>query len=328
LLKEAFYPTFYRAMTWLVVASPCALVISTPASILSAIANGARRGVLFKGGVHLEQTAALKVVAFDKTGTLTSGEPSVTAVIPLGDTGEEQLLSLAAACESRSEHPLARAVVTAARKRGLQIPPSSRFQSVPGQGVEARVNGQSTWIGNERMFHERRVAIPEEILQQVRDMEDKGQTVMLVYVDGAWLGLLAVADTLREDAAEIVAALKRRGVERVVMLTGDNERVAGNIAAHTGVDEYHANLLPQDKVHIIKILRERYGPVAMVGDGVNDAPALAAANVGVAMGGAGTDVALETADVVLMADDLTQLPHAIGLAQQARRVVWQRVNYE
>jgi Cd2+/Zn2+-exporting ATPase len=327
LLNHEFYPTFYRAMTWLVVASPCALVISTPASILSAIANGARRGILFKGGAHLEQTAAIKVVAFDKTGTLTTGTPTLNHIHPVEGVDENDLLLVAAATESRSEHPLGKAIVRAAEARGLHLPTALDFQAIPGQGVEATVDGQTVWIGGERMFHERRVRVPAILLEKTHELENSGQTVMLVNVDGNWLGLLAVADTLRPDAAKIVADLKSQGIERVVMLTGDNERVAASIAARAGVDEFHAGLLPQDKVRILKIVREKYGPTAMVGDGVNDAPALASADVGIAMGGAGTDVALETADVVLMADDLAHLPYAVGLARKARRVVFQNLAF-
>lgn len=327
IFQQPFYPTFYRAMTWLVVASPCALVISTPASILSAIANGAKHGILFKGGVYLEQTALLKVVAFDKTGTLTTGTPALNRIVPFGGVTEDELLALAGATEARSEHPLARTIVKAAEERGLVMPAAMNFQAIPGQGVEAQVDGREVWIGSERLFAERRVRIPDSILHQAHQMEAGGQTVMLVYVDGAWLGLLALADTLRPDAAQIVKNLKRLGVEHVIMLTGDNERVATNIAARAGVDEFHAGLLPQDKVRLLKIMREKYGPTAMVGDGVNDAPALAVADVGVAMGGAGTDVALETADVVLMSDDLAKLPYAIGLSQKARRIVWQNLTF-
>ena len=327
MLGEAFYPAFYRAMTWLVVASPCALVISTPASILSAIANGARRGILFKGGIHLEQTAHIKVVAFDKTGTLTTGSPTLHHILPYHGASEEEMLRLAAAAEARSEHPLSRAIVKTAEERRLRLPEATDFQAIPGQGVEANVEGRPVWIGSERLFNERRVHIPADLVEQARRVEDEGQTVMLVNAGGEWLGLLGVADTLRPDAAKMVADLKRIGVEHVVMLTGDNERVAMAIAARAGVDEYHAGLLPQDKVRILKVLRQKYGPTAMVGDGVNDAPALATADVGIAMGGAGTDVALETADVVLMADDLAHLPYAIGLARQARRVVWQNLAF-
>lgn len=324
LLKEDFYAAFYRAMTWLVVASPCALVISTPASILSAIANGARRGILFKGGIHLEQTANIRVVAFDKTGTLTTGTPTLTQIIPLNGITSDELLRLAASVEARSEHPLASAIVKAAEERQLNLLVATDFKAIPGQGVEASIQGKSVWIGNERLFEERRIPIPPPLRAQVASLEQKGQTVMLVSVDGEWRGILAVADVLRPDAAQIVADLKKLGLF-VVMLTGDNERVAAAIAHKAGVDKYHAGLLPQDKVRILKTLREKYGFTAMVGDGVNDAPALAAANVGIAMGGAGSDVALETADVVLMGDNLAHLPYAIGLARQARKTVWQNL---
>jgi Cd2+/Zn2+-exporting ATPase len=222
---------------------------------------------------------------------------------------------------------LAGAIVNAAHERGLNLVSSSQFQAIPGQGVEAIVDGEQVWIGNERLFRERRVTIPAEAASRMRELEAGGQTVMLARVGEQFIGLLGVADTLRPDAAEIVANLKRRGVEHVVMLTGDNPAVAASIANRTGVDEFHAELLPQDKVQLLKTLRQKYGPVAMVGDGVNDAPALATADVGIGMGGAGTDVALETADVVLMADDLSQLPFAIGLAQQARRTVWQNLAF-
>jgi len=325
LLGEAFQPTFYRAMTWLVVASPCALVISTPASILSAIANGARNGVLFKGGVHLEKTATLKALAFDKTGTLTHGMPEMTEIIPLSDLDEDELLRLTAALEARSEHPLAKSIVRSAAKRDLNLPPSTSFRSVPGQGVEGKVEGKALWIGNERLFEERGVAIPADVLSRARSIEDEGQTVMYAYSAPDFLGLLAVADTLREDAVEMIKALKAAGIERVVMLTGDNPRVAAKIAKMAGVDEYHANLLPQDKVTVLKNLQQKYGPVAMVGDGVNDAPSLATADIGIAMGGAGTDVAIETADVVLMSNDLQKIPFAIGLARRAKKVVWQNL---
>lgn len=337
-LGEAFHPTFYRAMTWLVVASPCALVISTPASILSAIANAARNGVLFKGGVHLEKTASLKAVAFDKTGTLTSGQPSLQMVYAL-DGDEASLLTLTAAVESRSEHPLARAIVNAAQQRGLTLPPTYDFRAITGQGVEARVDWKGgmpmIWIGGERLFQEREVPIPAELQEKARQWEEMGQTVMFVYCAEAegegcsrgFLGLLAIADTLREDAVAMIRGLKAIGIERVVMLTGDNPRVAAQIAARAGVDEFHAGLLPQDKVTILRQLRERYGAIAMVGDGINDAPSLATADVGIAMGGAGADVAIETADVVLMSSDLRKIPFAIELARQAQRIVRQNLTF-
>lgn len=329
ILGHAFQPTFYRAMTWLVVASPCALVISTPASILSAIANGARNGVLFKGGVHLEKTATLKVLAFDKTGTLTSGKPTLASLFSFSDTKEDELLRLVAALESRSEHPLAKAIVQAAHVRDLNLPPSMEFRAILGQGVEGVVETRHLWIGNERMFIERDVQIPAGIMQKSSEMQEEGQTAMFVYdaKSQTFLGLLGVADTLREDAVEMIKALKAIGIEHIVMLTGDNAKVAKKIAARAGVDEFHADLLPQDKVTVLKSLQKKYGPVAMVGDGVNDAPSLATADIGIAMGGAGTDVAIETADVVLMSDDLRKIPFSIGLARQARKVVWQNLTF-
>lgn len=332
-LNQEFYPIFYRAMTWLVVASPCALVISTPASILSAIANGARNGVLFKGGVHLEKTATLKVLAFDKTGTLTLGAPTLTSIHSFDTMSENELLRLAAALEARSEHPLAKAIVQAAHDRDLDLPSSTGFRAIPGQGVEGHLGERTLWMGNERMFHERGIEIPAEIKDKAVDLEKDGQTTMYVYCASSneglsrWLGLVAVADTLREDAIKMIAALKTAGIERVVMLTGDNPHVAAKIAERAGVDEFHAGLLPQDKVTVLQSLQKKYGPVAMVGDGVNDAPSLATADIGIAMGGAGTDVAIETADVVLMADDLHKIPYAIGLARHSKKVVWQNLSF-
>jgi Cd2+/Zn2+-exporting ATPase len=341
ILGHDFQPTFYRAMTWLVVASPCALVISTPASILSAIANGARHGVLFKGGVHLEKTATLKVLAFDKTGTLTTGAPALNALYTYSNLNEDEVLRLVASLEARSEHPLAKAIVQAAHARTLSLPPSTGFRAIPGQGVEGVVESHTLWIGNERMFEERSVKIPTKIASMAETLHSEGQTAMYVYsltptplpegegqeVRGNFLGLLAVSDTLREDAIDMIKALKAAGIERVVMLTGDNPQVAAKIAERAGVDEFHAGLLPQDKVTVLQSLQRKYGPVAMVGDGVNDAPSLATADIGIAMGGAGTDVAIETADVVLMSDDLHKIPFAIGLARQARRVVWQNLTF-
>lgn len=326
LLGRPFQPTFYKGMVLLVVASPCALVISTPASILSAIANAARRGILFKGGVHLENAAALRVIAFDKTGTLTYGRPEVTNVIAFNGHHEDELLALSAAAESRSEHPLAQAVVEAAQVRGLALPPVSDFQAFPGMGVRARVDGSEVLIGSPRLMEQNGLTSQEEIAAKVAQLEAEGKTVLLVH-NHAYVGAIAVADRVRPEATQAIAALKRAGIQRIVMLTGDNERVAQAIARQTGVDEFYAALMPEDKARILRTLNERYGAVAMVGDGVNDAPALAAATMGIAMGAAGTDVALETADVVLMADDLSKLPYVIELSRRARRVVWQNIAF-
>ena len=329
IMGQAFDPVFYRAMTWLVVASPCALVISTPASFLSAIANAARQGVLFKGGAHMERAAELKVVAFDKTGTLTNGTPQLMHLKAAEGVDEGTFLQWVAAVESRSEHPLANAIVQAAQKRGIELPSAVDFRALVGQGVEGKVEGNKIWIGNGRLYAERGLTVPQYLLDEMCSLEDTGQTVMLAYnaTAATWLGTLALADTLREDALQMVTTLKNIGIKHVVMLTGDNARVAAEIADRAGVDEYHAGLLPQDKVTALKRLQNQYGPVAMVGDGVNDAPSLATADVGIAMGGAGTDVAIETADIVLMSDDLSKIPFTIELARRAKRVVWQNLTF-
>jgi Cd2+/Zn2+-exporting ATPase len=326
-LGEAFATAFYRAMTVMVAASPCALVISTPASILSAIGNGARRGVLFKGGVHLEQAAGLKVVAFDKTGTLTEGRPRVTDVVPLAaGLSELEVLALAAAVEAKSEHPLARAVVAAAAARRLRLATAAGFQSDSGKGVRATVGGQVVAVGSRRYFDGLILAESTAITRELERLQGEGKTAMLVArlePDGGArpLGVVAVADALRPDAAAVVRDLKSLGVERVVMLTGDHAQVAQAIGRQAGVDEVYADLLPEAKLRLIKELRSQFGSVAMVGDGVNDAPALASATLGIAMGAAGTDVALETADVVLMADDLHNVPYVIALSRATRRTL-------
>jgi Zn2+/Cd2+-exporting ATPase len=332
--QEAFQPAFYRAMTLMVAASPCALVISTPATVLSAIANGARKGVLFKGGVYLEQAATIKVIAFDKTGTLTSGRPQVTDVLAYnGEQWHDEtdgVLALAAAVEAKSEHPLAQAIVTAARRRELPFAEATAFQSQTGSGVRATVNGATYAVGNLRFFADQ-AAVIESAQSKVEALQNEGKTtVLLVELNdngkgGRLLGVIGIADVLRPDTAAVVAELKELGVERVVMLTGDNPRVAEAIAQAAGVDEFYAGLMPEDKMAILKELHQKYGPVAMVGDGVNDAPALAAASIGIAMGAAGTDVALETADVVLMADELRNIPYVIALSHRTRRTLVQNL---
>lgn len=327
LLGWPFRESFYKAMTLLVVASPCALVISTPASILSAIANAARHGILFKGGAHLENLAHVRVIAFDKTGTLTTGKPEVTDVIPLNECcTPDDLLRMAASVEQRSEHPLAAAVVKTARERGLRLEEVTDVQAIPGLGVRARLNGDTVWIGNERLFAEQGEKLAAALSARVASLEAEGKTTMIVS-NGRARGIIAVADRIRPAARQVVAELRRLGVDRIAILTGDNPRVARAIATQLGVDEVHAELLPEDKVRIVKDLAARHGRVAVIGDGVNDAPALATATVGIAMGAAGTDVALETADIVLMADDLARLPHAIALSRQARGIIRQNLGF-
>lgn len=320
----AFDQNFYRAMVLMTVASPCALVISTPASILSAIANAARRGILFKGGAYLEQMGAIKALAFDKTGTITTGKPAVTDVIPFGDTSRETLLQLTAIAESKSEHPIARAVVAAAKTAKLTINEPERFDAVPGQGIRAIYEGQELLIGTERLMENAGIAITPEVEQVRQQLEGEGKTVLLAR-GNTWLGAIAVADEMRQNAPQIMQTLRDAGIEHIAILTGDNQRVADAVGKRIGADEIFAGLLPENKVDAIHTLQKKYGSVAMVGDGVNDAPALADATIGIAMGAAGTDVALETADVVLMADDLTSIAYAIKLSRRARRVVLQNL---
>ncbi|WP_374711383.1 heavy metal translocating P-type ATPase [Symbiobacterium terraclitae] len=314
--------SFYLAMQLLVVMSPCALVIATPAALLSGIAAGARQGILFKGGIHLEQAGAIRVVAFDKTGTLTEGRPRLTALHPAEGVSEAELLRLAAAAELRSGHPLARAIVAAARQRCGALPQPEQVEEQPGLGVAATVEGRRVLVGSRRLVEQ---TADGRLLRQAEQVEEQGETAILVVADGEPLGVLSVADQIRPQASAAIAALRAQGIERVVMLTGDNERVAAAVAAQAGVDEYRAALLPADKLQAIAELERRYGPVAMVGDGINDAPALARATLGVAMGGAGNDAALESADVVLMADDLARLPDAFRLGRRTRQVVAQNL---
>ena len=322
LLGFPFAESFYRAMAVLVAASPCALAIATPSAVLAAVARAARGGVLIKGGVHLENLRSLSVIAFDKTGTITLGKPSVTDVVVLqGD--EAGLLTTAASVESRSGHPLAQAVVQAARQRKLDWPTASDVQSVTGKGMHAVVSSAQVSIGNLRLFEHDDV--PDAVRQQVARLEALGKTTMLVRADGAFLGLLALADTPRPGTREVFARLASFGIGQAVMLTGDNEQVAKAVAQSVGITDVRAGLLPEDKLKVIDELMHKNQLVAMVGDGVNDAPAMARATIGIAMGGAGTDVALETADVALMADDLSRLPFAIALSRASHTIVQQNL---
>ncbi|MCI0483567.1 MAG: cadmium-translocating P-type ATPase [candidate division NC10 bacterium] len=321
-----FVLTFYRAMTLLVVASPCALVISIPAAVLSAIAGGARDGILFKGGITLEQAAAVRVVALDKTGTLTEGKPRVTDVVPLNQEDGAAVLGLAAAVEVRSEHHLGKAVVDAAGEKGLPVIPAEEIETFPGRGIRGVVQGRRVWVGNQGLMRETGVGFDGVVLSRIQALESQGKTVIVVGAEHP-LGLIAVADTVRPAARRVVEELRRQGITHLVMLTGDNARVANAVAAEIGISEWRAGLLPEQKVAAVRDLVATRGAVAMVGDGVNDAPALAAATVGVTMGGAATDVALETADVVLMANDLTKLPRALELSRRCRRVILQNLGF-
>ncbi|MEI6084726.1 MAG: heavy metal translocating P-type ATPase [Verrucomicrobiota bacterium] len=323
-LHEPFAHSFYRAMTILVVASPCAVVISIPAAILAAITGAARNGVLFKGGVHLERAADLQAIAFDKTGTLTMGRPRLTDVQTAPGISEAELLTLAASVESLSEHPLAFAVVEEAKARGLVLREASNMEALVGRGVQAEIAGKWILVGKPQLFTERGAAIPAELELAIERLAADGKTTVLVGNETTALGVLAIADTLRPSAEAAIAQLRKLGIRRLVMLTGDSRRVACAIANRLGM-EAEAELLPEDKLNVIRSLQGQHGSVAMIGDGINDAPALAAATLGISLGGAGTDVALETADVVLMADDLQNLPFAIALARQTKRVIRQNL---
>lgn len=318
-----FQSNFYRAMVLMTVASPCALVISVPASFIAAIASAARGGVLFKGSTYLESLAGVKAIAFDKTGTLTIGEPRVTEIVPHNGLTENDVLRLAAAVEDRSEHPLARAVVLAARDESIEIAGVTAFEATAGRGVRGQVNGEMITVGSLAHLQEI-VPLPDEMARAQARLENAGQTTMGVLHGERWAGVIAVADQVRDEAKPIIAKLKEMGIA-VAMLTGDNPRVAAHIAEQLGIADYEAGLMPEEKVEGVKRLEDRYGSVAMIGDGVNDAPALATATLGIAMGAAGTDVAMETADVVLMGDKLERLSGAITLAKRAQRVVWQNI---
>jgi Cd2+/Zn2+-exporting ATPase len=324
---QAWEPSLYRAITLLVVASPCALVISTPASTLSGLANAARNGILFKGSAYLEDIAETRTMAFDKTGTLTFGRPALTDVVSLGNGwSEERVLQLAASAERLSEHHTAVAIVRGAGERGLPLEEAIAFRAFPGKGIYAQVDGDEVLVGNTMLLAEFGVAAPEEAMAAADRLRDQGKSAVFVADRAAVRGLVAVADTVRPSARGVIAELKALGIGRIVMLTGDNERVAAAIGTELGIDEVYADLLPEEKLRIIEELKAQ-GPVTMVGDGVNDAPALATASIGVAMGGAGTDVALETADVVLMGDDLTRLPYAIDLSRRTRRTIRQNIGF-
>jgi len=301
----------YRALVLLVIACPCALVISTPVSFVSALSAAARNGVLIKGGAHLERLAAVHAVAFDKTGTLTRGQPSVTDVIAVGSASPQDVLRFAAAVERRSEHPIARAIAAHASLEGVEVPEATTFMSLPGMGVEALVGGSTVVIGNDALMRESNIASPADLESLRRD----GHTLVFVGVDGVLLGAIAIADPVRATARETLELLRSHGIRRVAMLTGDHAASARAIAEALALDEYHAGLLPQQKHDRVVAMRKAHGAILMVGDGVNDAPALAAADVGVAMGAAGSDAALETADIALMSDELLKIPYALRLAR-------------
>jgi Zn2+/Cd2+-exporting ATPase len=311
----AFSEWFSRALALLVIACPCALLISTPVSIISAITSAARHGVLIKGGVYLEELGQIQTIVFDKTGTLTTGQLTVTDIIPTDSISPTEVLRIAAALERKSQHPIAQAIVRAYEERaaGEPLPDAQEFTSLTGQGVQAKLDGTLYRVGRLQLFNADGLALASQ-----------AKTVIGVGTPDRLLGLIALADSIRPQAHQTVQRLKDLGID-VVMVTGDNEAAARAVAQHVGITHYHAGVFPDQKVHEIEHLRSEYGRVAMVGDGVNDAPALAAASVGIAMGAVGSDAALETAHVALMGDDLSKLPYLIELSRRTRRVIQQNI---
>jgi len=328
IIDETVQQSFYRAMSVLIAASPCALAISTPSAVLAGIARAARHGVLIKGGRPLEELGGVNAIAFDKTGTLTEGKPTLTHAIPFGTITKIQLLKIAIAIETLSDHPLAAAIVEGAKKEigNIDIPEAENLKALIARGIQAQWNGSIVHIGNRRLFEEMTgAAIPEDINRKMSKLEEGGHTTMIIHQDDQYMGIISVMDIARPEAIVTLATLKQMGIKRMIMLTGDNKKVADAIASNIGITDPMGSLLPEDKVKAIEELKQQEGSVAMVGDGVNDAPAMAKSTVGIAMGAAGSDVALETADIALMADKLDNLPFAIGLSRKAKRIIKQNL---
>src|SRR5690554_3988506 len=326
-IDETVEQSFYRAMSVLIAASPCALAISTPSAVLAGIARAARKGVLIKGGRPLEDLGEVNAIAFDKTGTLTEGTPKLTHAVPFGEVSQEYLLKASIAVEELSDHPLAAAIVKGGREivGEIEIPKAINLKALIARGIQAEWNGKVVHIGNRRLFEELTgKAVPDEIDQKMSEFEWGGHTAMIVHEGSQYLGVISAMDVARPEVVSTLAALKKIGIQKMVMLTGDHQQVANAIAKTIGISDPMGNLLPEDKVLAIEQLKEK-GGVAMVGDGVNDAPAMAKSTVGIAMGAAGSDVALETADIALMADKLDNLPFAIGLSRKAKLIIKQNL---
>lgn len=325
-IDEPFSASFYRAISVLVVSSPCALVISTPSAILSAIARAARQGVLIKGGEPLENLAKIKTIAFDKTGTLTKGKPRIAAIVSLNGNGKEQLMQIALSVETKSDHPLARAIVEEGFNMfgDIDLLEIDDFQSVTGKGVTGRLSGEEVRIGNAEIFEDD-LTMPLGVRKQMEQLERQGNTCILIKKGDSYEGIVGMIDTAREESLSVISELKKMGISKMVLLTGDNQRVADAVGKSVGVDDVWGNLLPEDKVEAITSLKNREKRVAMVGDGVNDAPAMAHSTISIAMGAAGSDVALETADIALMTDKLNRLPFAIGLSRMTRKIITQNL---
>jgi Zn2+/Cd2+-exporting ATPase len=325
LFGQPWHPFLLRGLVVFVVSCSCGLALSVPVAVVASMANAARHGTVFKGGAYLEIVSKVKAIAFDKTGTLTIGRPEVTDIEVFGSATKKELLELAGVIESRSAHPIAAAIVRKAKEEdALASTPVDDFEETSGLGIAATVDGRKYVVGNARLQEESSVLIATEVRDAVARLEDDGKTVVLVGVEHSLIGLLAVADNVRPGAKQALERLKHAGI-RTVMLSGDNERSARAVAAHVGIDEYYAQLLPTDKVEVLKRLKEKYGLVGMVGDGINDAPAMAVSDVGIAMGAAGTDIAVEAGDVVLMSDDLTKVGYLRKLSSRSVRAIKQNI---
>ncbi|WP_339728574.1 heavy metal translocating P-type ATPase [uncultured Gimesia sp.] len=324
LLQISWHDSLYRALVLLVIACPCALVISTPVSIVAALAAAARNGVLIKGGVFIEIPSKLKALALDKTGTLTRGKPVVTKIIPLNDHTESELLERAAALEAHSNHPLAVAILDAAKERQIDYQPADSYQIIQGKGATALIRGREFWLGSHRYLEERKEETAE-VHEQLEALSNAGQTVVVIGNETHVCGFIALADRVRETAAEVIRELHSAGIEQLVMLTGDNAGTAQAVAEEVGMDRVHSELLPEDKVSVIESLVDEYEFVAMVGDGVNDAPAMSRSSLGIAMGAAGSDVAIESADIALMTDDLMKLPWLIRHSHRTLKIIRQNI---
>ncbi|TRU46285.1 MAG: heavy metal translocating P-type ATPase [Microcystis aeruginosa Ma_QC_Ca_00000000_S207] len=319
--------TIYRALIFLVVASPCALMASIMPALLSGIANGAKQGILFKNGARLEMIGRIRAIAFDKTGTLTLGKLQVVEIIPIHGVSENEVLAVAASLESCSEHPIAEAITSTARERGINFFSANQVQAVSGRGITGKIADKSVSVGNFAYIRDHIADLDQNILAIRERLQKEGKTLVWVVQENQIIGAIAVADTLRDSAVNLVEKLKKSGIEHIVLITGDNQQSADKVAKKLGIEEVYADLLPEDKLNVIKNLQEKYHTVAMVGDGINDAPALAMANVGIAMGKAGSDVALETADIILMSDNLAKIPSAINLGRRANRIVKQNITF-
>ncbi len=323
---QPWMPWIYRGLVLLVIACPCALVISTPVSIVSGLTAAARNGILIKGGMYLEEAGYLQVIAMDKTGTLTIGHPEVQKIIPLTGYTEQGVLQKAAALEKSSEHPLAKAILRKAQDLNINIERAENFQIIKGKGAEAKINGEFFWIGSHRFMHEK-MQEDEYVHKIASELEDAGHSIIAIGNQQHVIGLISVADSPRPYICETIDKLKKLGIKKIVMLTGDNKQTAKALAEITGVDEYFAELLPEDKVKALDNLKKNWNHIAMIGDGVNDAPAMAVSSLGIAMGGIGTDVAIETSDITLMSDDISKIPWLVAYARKTLQIIKMNIGF-